>query len=516
MRARVWWVVGSLASGWLYGVAFPPTAWWWLAWVAFVPVIAIARGGGPKRAGAAGALLAIAATGTTVDWLPRALAGFYGQPIAVGTGLFLAILVLMVVPPFSIFGLVVWLTASAPAALRPLLVAASWTATELWRANAFTGNPWVLVGYSQVHTALVPQIADLTGVYGVTFVVMAVNAAVAELLLAAQARIPRRDALAAVRIAATTLALALGYGGMAVQRQGALATPSRAVAIVQGNLDLGVQWREEFYGRNLEDYLRLTRTALEARSTLLVLWPESAMTFFLDGQRAYQAAIGATLAPFASELVAGGPYSVVDDRTRQYRNSAFVLEPSGAIRRRYDKEVLLPFAEYFPFPSIDFMRRSFGRVREFVPGPSAPAPLVTAAGRAGILICNEAMFPEVARARVRAGAEVLLVLANDSWVGDEKFARIAFDMAVMRAIETRRFALRASTAGPSAVITPTGAVPTLAPYGVAATVAGDVAPRALMTPYTRFGDVFAYGCAAVTALATLLGFRARRARRQAV
>lgn len=513
MRAAVGWVVGSLVSGVLYGIAFPLTAWWWLAWVAFVPVILIARGGGLARAGASGALLAIAASCTTVDWLPHALASFYGQPVAVGVGLFLAVLVVMVVPPFVASALAVRLTASAPAGLRPVLVAASWTATELWRANVVTGNPWVLLGYSQVHTALVPQIADLTGVYGVTFVVMTANAAVAELVLAARARIPRDEALVAIRLATAVLAITLGYGIVAVRRESGLAAPSIPVALVQGNLALGAQWREELYGQNLDAYLRLTHTALEARPASMVVWPETAMTFFIDGHRAYQAAIGATLAPFASELVAGGPYSVSNDGPRQYYNSAFVLEPSGAIRGRYDKSVLLPFAEYFPFPSIDFMRRPFGRVREFVPGASTPTPLATAIGRAGVLICNEAMFPEGARASVRAGAEMLLVLTNDSWVGDEKFARIAFDMAVMRAIETRRFVVRASTAGPSGVISPLGTVLQSAPYGVEATVASDVARRSKVTAYARLGDMFAYGCVVAAVAGALFGLSAHRAGR---
>jgi apolipoprotein N-acyltransferase len=121
------------------------------------------------------------------------------------------------------------------------------------------------------------------------------------------------------------------------------------------------------------------------------------------------------LHPFDLELVAGGPHAV-PDVPNAYRNSAFAIDPSGEVRARYDKERLLPFAEYHPLGSLGAVRRSFGGVRAFVPGEASPPPLPTVAGRAGILICNEAMFPELARARVRAGAELLLVLTNDTWV----------------------------------------------------------------------------------------------------
>src|SRR6185295_17055406 len=89
-------------------------------------------------------------------------------------------------------------------------------------------------------------------------------------------------------------------------------------------------------------------------------------------------------------------------------------------------------------------------------GPTPPLP--TVAGPAGVLICNEAMFPEVARTRVGAGAAILLNLSNDTWMNDAKYSAIAFDMIVLRAVEQRRFVVRASTAGPSAIVAPSGHV----------------------------------------------------------
>src|SRR5262245_9289665 len=126
-----------LAAGWVYGLAFPPTDVRGLAWIALVPLIVAARRRSVRTAAVLGAPYAIAATYATVDWLPRAVSVFYAQPFVVGFGLFTGITLLMVVPPFMVFAAAVRYTARAPAALRPVVVAATWTTVEFWRANAF-------------------------------------------------------------------------------------------------------------------------------------------------------------------------------------------------------------------------------------------------------------------------------------------------------------------------------------------------------------------------------------------
>ncbi len=102
-------------------------------------------------------------------------------------------------------------------------------------------------------------------------------------------------------------------------------------------------------------------------------------------------------------------------------------------------------------------RRRFGRVREFTPGAGSTL-IDTPAGHAGVVICNEGFLPEPAAERVRRGAAVLVNLANDSWLQDPKFSEPAFDMVTLRAVEQRRWLVRASTGGPSALVAPVGRV----------------------------------------------------------
>jgi apolipoprotein N-acyltransferase len=225
------------------------------------------------------------------------------------------------------------------------------------------------------------------------------------------------------------------------------------------------------------------------------------MTFFVADEPAYRASIASVLQPFGAELLAGGPYAIAGDPA-QYLNSAFLLSADGEIRDRYDKRLLLPFAEYFPFARVDLLRRGFGRVREFVPG-RGPLVLETSIGPTGIVICNEGFFPEPAAERVRAGATVLVNLSNDSWLGDPKYSEPAFDMVTLRAVEQRRWIVRVSTAGPSAVIDPFGRVAARTTLFETTAFAALVEPRTGTTHYGRLGDAFAWACLLLSGLAWL-------------
>jgi apolipoprotein N-acyltransferase len=203
------------------------------------------------------------------------------------------------------------------------------------------------------------------------------------------------------------------------------------------------------------------------------------------------------LAPVGAELLTGGPRSrYAPDATMRYLNAAFLLRPDGAVAAVYEKQHLLPFAEYFPLPQLDFLRRQFGRVREFSPG-TAHGPLATAVGGAGLLICNEALYGPTARERVDAGAEYLVNLTNDTWGGEPSYAAIAFAMSALRSVEQRRWLVRSSTSGPSAIIDPSGRVVAGAAWGARTTISAAIAARRDRTPYARVGDAFGWLCALV-------------------
>jgi apolipoprotein N-acyltransferase len=554
VRPRDLLAVGTSAL--LFVAAFPPLSVRWLAWVALVPLFVVVRRSRLRPALVAAGLWGMLAAWGTTDWFPSAVSHYYGQPWAVGFLLFAAAAFSMGAVEYMAFA-ACYRRAGARGGRPMVLVAASaWTVAEYGRDHLLTGNPWGLLGYSQVPLsagvasmadfarAAVVQVADVGGVHAVGFVLVAVNALVAEAWLlrfpvpaasgasavalsgtevaetsadadAARtdlrgATAKRRRALALETVSALlVVAVALAYGRWRLDAIDAQPAASVPVAIVQANLDLGARWDPLLYGRNLEEHLAWTADALASAPAALVVWPENAVTSFLEEEEDYRRAVAATTGPHGAELLAGAPRRHRDvDAAERYTNSALLLDARGAVVGSYDKEVLLPFAEYFPLSSAGLLRRSFGRVREFTPGEPS-APLATAAGRAGMLLCNEAMFPRLARRRALAGAEILVNLSNDSWVQSHEFAEHQFAIVSMRAIEQRRWLLRSSTSGPSAIVDPAGRVQARTEAFSSGFLSGRVAARRDVSPLARHGDAFVALCAAVTLLAMLVPRRRR-------
>jgi apolipoprotein N-acyltransferase len=500
----------TAASAGLVALAFPPPGLRALAWVGLVPFLVALRRVRTGQAHALAAFWLVLFAALVGLWFPRAVATYYHQPFWVGIALFAVVTATMGAPYYVAFSVAYRALARRPSAALPLLAAAAWTAAELARGRLFTGspvfigNPWGLLGYSQVGITPLVQIGALTGIYGVTFVVAGVNAALAELWLARPGGPARRAAMRGLGLAALAVALAFGYGLAALRRADDGGEPGTRVAVVQGNLDIGATWRADLYGSNLAVYLRLTREAIAANTPRIVFWPEGAMTFFLERDELYRAAITSVLAAAGSELMAGGPSRA--DRPGDYWNSTFLVSPAGEILGRYDKQYLVPFAEYFPLGGLDLLRRRFESVRVFAPGRPGP-PLPTAAGPAGIVVCNEAMLPEVVGARVAEGAAYLVNPSNDSWLADAQYSAQQFDIVAMRAVEQRRYLVRASTSGPSAIVDPWGRVPASTPVLAQGVITGTVRPRTVRSLYGRLGDAFGVACALAVAIALV---RARR------
>jgi apolipoprotein N-acyltransferase len=483
----------------LYAAAFPTLGVRLAAWVALVPLLGAIRDASPRRAALLGALWAMCMAYGVGTWLPRAVSLYYDQPVWVGAAFFVGVAGVTAAPFLALFAAAyAWVRRRAAARWLPdaLWTPSLWVACELARSRVgLAPNPWVLLGYSQVGIDRIAQVADLTGVYGVSFLVASVNGALAA---CAWPRRGGRRPRVELGVAALLVVLVLGYGEVRLGQDVVAGAPVR-VALVQGNVDLGHQWREEFYGANLEVYLRLTREVL-AQKPDLVVWPESAVSFFLAHEPVYQRAIGNALA--GTELVLGGPHHDGAKVRPRFRNSGFVLGEGGEITDRYDKLALLPFAEYFPLRSIELLRRRFERVRVFTPG-SGPRLLHTSRGRLGTLICFEAIYPEYVGALVRAGAAWLVNLSNEAWLGNTDFPLQYLNMASLRAIENRRYLIRSATSGVSAIIDPHGRVVTRGPLFEEAVLVGEVRPIEMLTVYARIGDVFA-GLCTVAALAVLL------------
>ena len=494
-----------LATAVLYGLSFPPYGSALVAWVALVPFLLAMRGLSAATALAwawmSGLVMAYAIT----DFLPDAVATYYGQGAVFGLLLFVGSVSAMCCVSHMLFAAWVRRPGRGNGLLSPLLVAAAWVVAEFVRGD-LEGNPWGTMGYTQARVLPMVQMAEWTGIYGVSFLLVAMNAAIADFVVAIRGRERLLPSLAKVGLAASISVAAWISGAQRLAAVEALPAGEVPIAVVQGNVDLGARWDRTLYGENLEGYLKQTSEAAHASGPeievpAMVFWPENAITFFLDEEPLYRESIARVLQANAMQLVTGGPHREGPGPRRIY-NSAFVLSPSGDVLGRYDKRVLMPFAEYYPWWLELFLNRRFDGVREFSPG--APSgPLLTVVGPATVVTCNEALFPRTVVERSAEGGGFLVNLANDAWLGVHKYSDRVLDIVAMRSIEHRQYTVRASSSGGSAVVAPSGRVLVKSEPFAAQVLRARIGRRHDATAYGRWGDVFVGLCALVLLLAAV-------------
>ena len=490
----------TLASAALYTASFPPWNCEGLVWIALVPFLLALRGATLLRATLLGLLWGVAMIWGVGMWLPRALGDYYQQPLWFGLLFGAVSSVYFIGLYYAAFAAsAVWISSGARGVARVLSLSVLWVAWELIRSRFLTGDPWLLIGYALAPRPLLMQAADLGGVYVLSFVVILVNAAVSEALTAARDGVSR---WAPVGLAAAVVVADVLYGSLRLSMPLPL-EPRVPVVVVQGNNDMGAQWRNEFYGQGLAEYIRLSYEAAPRDRHSLIVWPESAITFFVAEEPDYLHQVGRMLAAANADLILGGPYKDVGPEGERYYNSAFYVTADGRIADRYDKGHLLPFAEYFPLRTVEFLRRQFERVRYFTAG-RGDDPLSTRFGDVATVICFEGMFPEIVAEQTRRGASLLLNLSNDAWLGRGAGPEQHLMMIPVRAVENRVWAIRATTTGISAIVDPYGRIVERSPLDQVSVLQSEVVPISIDTPYKSVGDLFAWICLGLSGMAALL------------
>jgi apolipoprotein N-acyltransferase len=430
---------------------------------------------------------------------------------------------------FGLFGLGVMLVRRASGRTAWALVAAPflWTALDLLAAR-FTSVPWDQLGYSQVDNGLAMALAPWTGVYGLSFVLVAANSAFLGLVMpetrAKTAPVSRSFLNVQIGVAFAGSLLASSPGTKFLQPSHPLPTPAAAV-LVQPNLDVAAEnsWTApgEWDG-HLADFARLARQqckqyiagipqtgAPTGEVTCppgpthpdLVVWPEAPAPFVESDPR-FQQSIATLARSMQAPMIVGGIGNeyTSDIQASQDYNSAMIFAADGSRVGRYDKIHLVPFGEYIPFKDLlVFAHKLTGRVSEFTRGTDRRVFLLptqsTAHHRYGIFICYEAVFADEVRHFARNGAEVLVNISDDGWYGDTSAPWQHLNMARMRAIENRRWLLRDTNNGVTAAIDPYGRVRQSIPRHQADSLPAQYGFRDDITFYTAHGDVFAWCCA---------------------
>ena len=498
---------GGLAalSGVLLALSFPRFDLAPLAFVALIPLL-VGLDGVPALQGTylgiiAGAVFSL----MSIPWVVHTMTAYGGLPLPVGILLLVALsLYLALYVGVFAFGV----TRLSPEGGLGYLVGAAtlWVGLEYLRTFLLTGFPWNLLGYTQYRSLSIIQIASITGVYGVSFLLVLVNAAVA--LACLHVRRSARQALMPV-LGVGVLLIGTVVFGMGRRVSAEIPRREIRVSVVQGNIEQGIKWDPEFAGRTIAIYDRLTRRA--DRGADLIVWPETAVPFFLREGGPLTRRVLDLAMDVQAPLLVGSPDRVSDASPRYY-NSAFLISPAGEIVQKYDKMHLVPFGEYVPLSSLlFFVHKMAAGIGDFSAG-EAFTVFETPKGRFGVLICFETIFPDQVRRYVLAGADFLVNITNDAWFGDSAAPYQHLSMAALRAVENGVYLVRAANTGISALVAPSGQILEQSDLFVEAVLSATMAPRSGGTFYTRRGDLFAWGSVLISLL--LLASRRRAGRKE--
>ncbi len=444
---------GAVLSGLLYWLAFPGVDVWPLTFVAWVPLLVAMHRQPTRRAALLGLVTGLTMNVAGFWWLEEMLTTFSGFPLP------LCLLFLLIVCGYQggRVGFLGWLYGRATARGWPAarVFAAAFVASELLFPVLF----WWYFAATVHKVPLLMQVGDLGGPILGGLVLVAVNLAIAEPLLARLER--RKVARGPVVAGAVTLAFTCAYGGLRIHLvdAAAQAAPGATVGVVQANM--GLMEKRTAYDDGLKRHLDLSEE-LRAKGVDFLVWSEtSAMRPVRDS--AYDQELRAVARRIHLPAIFGAVIikNVRDERRYVLYNSAVVSEADGTIAGRYDKQVLLTFGEYLPFgESFPILYRWSPNSGRFSPGTSLDPLMIDVGGvphAVSTLICYEDILPRFTNDAVRhADPELLVNMTNDAWFGDtaEPWEHLA--LAELRAVEHHRYFVRGTNSGVSAVIDPVG------------------------------------------------------------
>lgn len=527
-------------------LALPPTGWWPLVFVLAPLFVVVARAERRRDALAAGFWFGLPFFAVYVLWLPRSFAELFGPAFWFVFPALVALLALF-------WGLTCWGAwflaggrRGAPPGGRVLLtLPVLWVLVEWARTQGYFAFPWGTLGYAWLDSAPA-QLAEHVGVYGLSLLATLGAALLAWPFANGQpvsdhpasggapgsSGAPGRTAAGRLADAGLALLALVAVLGLAFWQGASLLptasvgadaeaevtagepapSPVRRALLVQGNVDPFA--RAASAASELEIHLDLTRAAAAAEEFDLVVWPEGAVIGYrLDtGDAGSLRSLITAAAPGANFIVGGRAYE--GGRGDSF-NSLFSLSNS-ALLGRYDKQYLVPFGERWPLiDQLEGLYRAVFRLfglpllASTLPGAGS-TPLATTVGPVAAFICYESVFPQVQRQMVAQGAQVLVLGTNDAWFGVGNGARQHFDMGRMRAIETRRWLLRAGNDGVTAGVDPYGRVVAEIPRGAAGTLAVSFELREGATLWVRYGQWLPAVLAAWLLVWSLILMRAQR------
>lgn len=465
--AWAWWVPGSA----LCAV---------LGWVASLLLVASVRS--TKNQYRALYLAGVVFQPLGFYWLYTTISFFGGFNAAASTGIFFSYAVLSAAQ-YLVF---VFLYRNSPSWLDGafLRIAIAWTGAEYISVRIF---PWYF-GHTQVAFVPFVQIADLGGALLVTFVMVWISEALLRLIFGGERR-------AAVFFPLCAGGACILYGMGKIQEFDRAGGTRLSVSLVQANVTVEEKHNMKLFAQNVDRYVALTK-GLDHPGQLII-WPESVIVDYLYAGMRHVSEDERLpwLGPGNAMLI--GALSFDDDR-RLY-NSAVGISADGSIAPFYHKQVLMPFGEYLPFKNLIPWLGDIHPIGEITPGSAVSVmPIMVRKGdgsasdtaNVSALICYEDVVTDLAREATLKGAELLVNLTNDGWFGDTVAPKQHHMIAAFRAIENRRYLLRSTNTGLTAMVDPLGrTTSSIKPYSDGS-LSAEVALLKKFSPFTLYIGVW--------------------------
>lgn len=507
-------ILFAIVSGLMLTLSFPPFDLPFMAWFALIPLFMCLEDLAPSQAFKLGFIAGAVHYLSLVYWIVVVL-GRYGNMNIVLSTILCVLLCLYMALYIAVFSFFIPFLRESRFFL--LFTGSLWVGLEYIRAIFLTGFPWCLLGYTQYRYLGVIQIADIFGVYGLSLLVVLVSGlvfCVISRLVNKDARLVKGNILkceAPIIILIAIVSLAYGHYRLSGKQQETAGQSVRTV-VIQGNIDQSLKWDPAFQTKTVELYQRLTRSANDFRPELII-WPETSVPFFFQDGDTLSEKVAATAKESGAALIFGSPaYNQTEDIINYY-NRAYLISADNNTLKYYDKVHLVPFGEYVPLKRLlSFINRLVPAAGDFAQGDE----IITLRhdGMAiGVLICFEAIFPEIARAHAKNGANILVNMTNDAWFGKTSAPYQHLAMSVFRAVENRMPMIRAANTGFSAYIGPEGRIISRGNLFTEEVLKAslDISVRPLSF-YARFGDIFAQSLLAISLAKCLLCLRKKQRR----
>ncbi|MFI5304950.1 MAG: apolipoprotein N-acyltransferase [Nitrospiria bacterium] len=495
----------AVLTGFLLVLSFPKWDMEEFAWVAFIPLFFAIENKNPLQAFYLGWVSGLIFFFGSLNWIISTIVT-YGH-ISWLTGLLAFLLMIFILASYP--GIFSWgirfcsNTIPIPKAiLNPIL----WTGLEFLRGHFFIPFPWDSLGYSQYRHLWLIQFADLTSVYGISFLIILINTVIFEVIFiffyhGKLEKFPFVFSWVPIIAAFFLLIAILAYGKIR------LVLPNNGktvkVSVIQGNIDQNKKWDERYRNETLSNYETLSRKAAENHPDV-ILWPETSVPFLFEREREYRESLCQFVKSLHIPLLFGSPALDKTPSGNEWFNSAYLINSDGILVDRYDKINLVPFGEYIPFQSILFFVNKLTEGIGDFKGGNRPTVFALPEHPFGTLICFEVIFPELFRKFVNQGAVFMTTITNDAWFGDTSAPYQHLSMVVFRAVENRTPIARAANTGISGFIDSRGNVLATTSLFVPDQITVDLKYYEERTFYTQYGDIF--GWSVLSACILLIGF----------